>query len=534
MKLSFNHLVFISLLFLVASCARRGSITGGPKDTLAPVLKNSIPKNFSTQFTGKEIQLTFDEYVKLKNVNKQLVISPPLEKEPEILPFTPSKTISIRFKDDLKPNTTYSLNFGQSIEDNNESNSLQNFKYVFSTGSTIDSLKLKVKLADALEQKTPTYVSVMLYEIDADYSDSIIYKKTPNYLANSLDTLTTVELTNLKEGKYRLIAIKDENRNNKFDPKTEKIAFETNVINIPSNDLPKLNLFKEVLPFAVQNANQSSGNKIIVGYQGDVKKVKITARNNQKEIPIKVSKFPQKDSLQVWFKANKNDSLTLEIAQNKYLKKYSFKIKDQKQDTLAVRSDINGVLPFRETFSVVSSTPLKNWDESKILFTKGDKSVVKYKLDYDEEHQKLNFLFDKEANQGYTITMLPKALTDYFDKPNDSLTYKFKVPNSTDFGNLKVILENVKHYPVIVQLTDKQGKVLAEEFAEKSNQVNFEFLQPNKFTMRVIYDGNKNKKWDAGNYLQKTQSEEVLYFPKELDVRANWDVEQVFDLKNTN
>ena len=99
----------------MASCAKRGSITGGDKDTIAPVLKASFPKNFSTNFNGKEIKLVFDEYVKLKNINKQLIISPPMKTQPEILPQTASKIVTIKIKDTLQPNTTYSFNFGQSI-----------------------------------------------------------------------------------------------------------------------------------------------------------------------------------------------------------------------------------------------------------------------------------------------------------------------------------------------------------------------------------------------------------------------------------
>jgi hypothetical protein len=119
-----THFKYFALLlvFLTIGCAKRGSITGGDKDTIAPVLKSSLPKNFSTNFNGKQIKLVFDEYVKLKNVSKQLIVSPPMKNQLEILPYTASKTITINIKDTLQPNTTYSFNFGQSIEDNNEAN----------------------------------------------------------------------------------------------------------------------------------------------------------------------------------------------------------------------------------------------------------------------------------------------------------------------------------------------------------------------------------------------------------------------------
>lgn len=115
----------------MASCAKRGSITGGLKDTIAPSLKMSFPENFSTNFNEKQIKLEFDEIVILKTLSKQLVISPPMKNEPLIIPTTASKYITIKIKDTLKPNTTYSFNFGQSITDNNEGNPLNQFKYVF-------------------------------------------------------------------------------------------------------------------------------------------------------------------------------------------------------------------------------------------------------------------------------------------------------------------------------------------------------------------------------------------------------------------
>ena len=143
-----DKLKYISILLLIiimASCAKRGSITGGLKDTIAPSLKMSFPKNFSSNFKEKQIKLEFDEIVILKTLSKQLVISPPMKYEPLIIPTTASKYITIKIKDTLKPNTTYSFNFGQSITDNNEGNPLNQFKYVFSTGSYIYSLALGLK-----------------------------------------------------------------------------------------------------------------------------------------------------------------------------------------------------------------------------------------------------------------------------------------------------------------------------------------------------------------------------------------------------
>jgi bifunctional N-acetylglucosamine-1-phosphate-uridyltransferase/glucosamine-1-phosphate-acetyltransferase GlmU-like protein len=123
-------------------------------------------------------------------------------------------------------------------------------------------------------------------------------------------------------------------------------------------------------------------------------------------------------------------------------------------------------------------------------------------------------------------------MIDYYETQNDTLLYKVNTKNLSDYGNLRVILENVKKFPVIVELTDKDGKVKYSEYTETAI-VNFDAIEPAKYTLRIIYDDNKNKVWDTGSYLEKRQTEEVIYFPKEIDVRANWDVEQPFDLRRT-
>ena len=216
-------ILFILLALSVANCAKRGTITGGLKDTIAPVLKMSFPKNFSTNFKGNEIKLVFDENINLKNLNKQLIISPPMKQEPIITPTNASKFINIKIKDTLQPNTTYSFNFGQSIADNNEGNPFNQFKYVFSTGDFIDSLAIGGKIKDAYDKDAESFVSVMLYEVTSNFKDSIVYKETPRYVTNTLDSLKTFKLENLKAGKYLLVAMKDKNNNNKFNPKEDKI-----------------------------------------------------------------------------------------------------------------------------------------------------------------------------------------------------------------------------------------------------------------------------------------------------------------------
>ncbi len=514
----------------MASCAKRGSITGGLKDTLAPVLNASFPKNYTTNFKGTEIKLTFDEYIKLKDLKKQLIISPPLKNEPLILPTTVSKYITIKINDTLQTNTTYSFNFGQSIEDNNEGNPFSQFKYVFSTGAYIDSLTLSGSVKDAYEKEVESFVSIMLYDVNDKFKDSVVYNENPRYVTNTLDSLKTFKLENLKAGKYLLVAMKDYNSNNKFNPKKDKIGFKEQFITIPADSVQELKIFKEVLPYKAYKPVQVSGNRLVLPYEGETDNVKITLKNGSAILPTITTKFPKKDSLQLWFKPLKVDSLAMVVAKDKYKADFNFKIKTQKKDSINIKSVQSGILNFREQFTLESTTPLIKFDNSKVKLINKDSVSVAFTTKYDDFNQQLFFDFKREASENYTFTIMPGALTDYLEQPNDTLIFKLTTRTLSDYGNLTVNLQNVKQFPVIVELTNEKGDVLANEYSENSSKVEFNLVEPALFWLRVIYDDNKNKKWDSGNYLEKRQAEEVIYFSKAVDVRANWDVEQAFDL----
>lgn len=522
---------FICLLFIVvlSGCAKRGSISGGSKDTLAPVLRSSLPKNLSTNFNSREIKLVFDEYVKLKNINKQLIISPPMKNQPDILPYNASKTITIKLKDTLQPNTTYSFNFGQSIEDNNEGNVYPQFKYVFSTGPYIDSLKINVKVKDALEKKSDNFVSVMLYEINEKFNDSTIYKETPRYITNTLDSLKVVTLENIKAGKYLLVALKD-NGNNKFNPKSDKIGFQKEYITIPSDTIYEVELFKEKVPFAAIKPTQAAGNRMLMGYEGNPKNVKVTIKNGTEIIPNIVTQFPKKDSVNVWFKPVKADSLSVSVEKESFIKDFIVKLKKQKADTLSLTPEFTSILPLRERFVLNSTIPLVKFDKAKISVKNKSNADVDFSPEYDEFEQKFFLNFKKEESEKYEIKLLPGALTDFYEKQNDSLSFSISTKQASDYGNIRVTLENVKRFPVILELTDKDGKVKYREYSEGNTTINFDAIEPATYTLRAIYDDNKNKVWDTGNFMERKQGEEVIYLPAEIPVRTNWDWDQTFNL----
>jgi len=517
------------------SCAKRGSITGGLKDTLAPVLVASSPENFSTDFKGDRFILQFDEYVKLKNLNKQLITSPPMKYEPLITPTNVSKVITVQIRDTLQPNTTYSFNFGQSITDNNEGNAINQFKYVFSTGSYIDSLSISGIIKDSYEKEVDNFVSVMLYEANDTFKDSIIYKQSPRYITNTLDSLRTFKLENLKAGKYLLMALKDKGGNNRYNPKEDKIGFIKHFITIPNDTVYEIELFKESQPLKVLKPIQASGNRLYLPYDSKqnfkLQKPTIVLKNNNEILESIVTQFPKKDSLQIWYKPLKADSLTLEVTKENYTKKFTFRVKDQKKDTMNIKAVQNGLLHYRDRFTLETETPLVKFDKSKIKLVNKDSVAVDFTTEYDVFDQKLYVDFKRQPLEKYKFTFLPGALTDFYDKTNDTLSYKLATKEYEDYGNLVLDLKNVKRFPIIIEITNKKGDVvLASDYSEGKTKIEFPLLVPESFTVRIIYDDNKNKIYDSGDFLTKTYSEEVFYYQKQVDVRTNWDVDQAIDL----
>lgn len=527
----FLIIFFCAFLLSTSGCAKRGTITGGAKDTLAPKLIRSVPKNFSTNFKGNEVILYFDEYVKIKDVGKQLIVSPPMNTNVEVLPQTASKILTIKIKDTLKANTTYNFNFGESIQDNNEGNSLRQFKYVFSTGNIIDTLSISGSIKDALEKKSDNFVSVMLYEQNTTNNDSIIYKEKPRYVTNTLDSLKIWKIDNIKAGKYLLVGVKDKNNNFKYNPSIEKIAFHSEPITVPTDAFFDLKLFKEKPAFATVKTTLTAGNKIIVAYKGVEKQSKVTLKNGNNKIQTTVTKIAQKDSLQVWFPKIKADSLQLQINQGNYNKSFTVKTKTLKIDTLSISANTQGSIKFRDNLELILSTPLSKFDKAKMVLLNKDSIAIQFNVFDDNFNQKLRIDFEKEELQDYKFKIEPGAITDVFgDQNKKAQVFTFSTSATTNYGNMKIKLDNVKTYPLIVQLVDDNGKILAEAYAEKEPFVLFDLIDPATYIIRVIFDENKNKIWDEGNYLLKIQPEKVIYFPTNVIVRANWDVEQPIDI----
>lgn len=526
-------LFFVILMGLALwQCAKRGTPSGGPQDITPPEITRTEPDNFSTNFKAEKIRLYFDEFIKLQDVQNQLIVSPPLKYPPEVKPLGgASKYVEIIIKDTLRENTTYTLNFGQSIVDNNEGNPNNFLTYVFSTGDYIDSLKLSGAVKDAFNRKADEFISVMLYELDTAYADSTIYKSPPNYITNTLDSLPLFELRNLKAGKYVLVALKDLNKNNIFNQRQDKIGFLKDTITIPTDSIYLLTLFQELPDYSASVPSYVAKNRIIFGYQGNHKDIKIeTLTTLPDSVKTIILKERETDTLNYWLTQTDLDSIIFTVSNTKLEVIDTFTVKTRKLplDSLTLSSSVQGKMSFEESFSVLANTPIAGIDTSKVGLVVSDSILAPFSYTLDSLENKIDFDFDVEPNQKYRFAFLPGAITDFFGIENDTLDYNFSTGSFADYGNLRLNLSGNIRFPMIVQLTNESGETQRELSAEQPKTFEFNNLEPGKYVIRVIFDDNGNGIWDTGSYLKKVQPEKVSYYPDVIDVRANWELEQTF------
>ncbi|MCF6279280.1 MAG: Ig-like domain-containing protein [Flavobacteriaceae bacterium] len=533
MKFRFLYLIYGAIILLIFdSCARRGRPTGGEKDKDAPILISAEPDHKSTNFYTKKIRINFNEYIKLKDINKQLVISPPMENQPIITPVgSASKFINIKILDTLKENTTYTFNFGNSVEDNNEGNPLEQFKYVFSTGSYIDSLSISGTVADAFNKKADKDISILLYEVTENYTDSIIYNERPSYVANSLDSIG-FELTNLKSGKYLMIALNDANNNYKFNPKIDKIGFLPDFITLPTDSAYKITLFKEELPFKLMRPSEIKKGHIYFGYEGNPKGISIDPLLQQTEDFKSTVVFEKElDSVSYWFTPIEADSIQFKVNHKSFIDTVTVKLRSKEIDSLIVNNESRGTLNLRDTFAISTNIPIHKINKSKIKIIDKDSVNVNFTTSLDASKMKLKLNFEKKYNNRYKFNLLPDAIEDLFGNVNDTLNFNTSTKHPDDYGIINLSLQNVENFPIILELIDEDYNLINRIYATENQIFKFKNLDPKNYLFRVIYDTNKNRKWDTGNFLNRIKPEKIIYLKKPIELRANWELNEDFNLK---
>ncbi|MBT4413711.1 MAG: Ig-like domain-containing protein [Polaribacter sp.] len=535
MRIVYRFLFLSVLLIFVTNCARTGRPEGGPKDEDAPLFITAKPPYESVNFNKKEIKIDFNEYITLKNLNTELVVSPPMKNPPLISPQgAPSEFIKIEIIDTLKLNTTYTFNFGNAVEDHNEGNKLENFKYIFSTGTYIDSLTTSGNIKDAKLFETPKNINVLLYRIDSSFNDSIVYKKKPDYITNTLDTIN-FKFTNLRKGRYLMLALQESLNDYIFNPKTDKIGFLTDTIQLPKDSIitKPIILFKEEQPYQFKRGKEITKGKIEFGFEGAGKNMQIKILSKVPDDFKSVSKFEvDKDTLNFWFTPFEADSLNFVIANNKFSDTLTVKLRKKKLDSLVMKSSTKSILHFRDTFFLTSNNPIVKIDTSKVSFFNKDTIAINYNTIPSKKENKVGFIFDKKPKEKYLFTALPGAFNDVFSVKNDTLKYSFSTKEIDDYGRITLKVNNINSKNLIIELLSgkKQDKVIERQFTATSKGIVFDLLQPKKYTIRVIIDENKNNKWDTGNYLIKQLPEIILYHKQinNAELRANYFLEESF------
>ena len=521
----------IALLFV--QCAKRGNPTGGPEDETPPVLMRAVPELNATQFKENRIRLYFDEYVKLNKLKEQLIISPPLNPATYIISplSTAAKFVQIELMDTLQPNTTYNFNFGQSIVDNNEGNPYPYFRYVFSTGDYVDSLQVRGTIGNAFGREAKNFVSVMLYAVDSTYKDSLIYNRPPNYLSNTLDSLAEFKIDNVRAGRYLLIAQKDIANNYTFDQSADDIAFTSEFIELPTDSLFHLDLFREQTDFSLGRSFQAGKNRIGLGYYGDPSGLEVLPLKLPDNVQTIQSFDKEMDTLYIWYNNLKADSLQFEIRYDTLKVQRTHQIRKADVDSLTLSPSITGILHLSDTLRMETSTPILRIDKTQMRLLNRDSISVPFEVSLEDPHHVL-FDFDILPNDNYRLEVLPGAITDFFNSSNDTLQMQFRTQKPADYGNLYLQIVDVPSYPIIVQLTDeKENIVRSLSLASPQRRVVFSNLQPKKYYLRLIVDKNKNGKWDSGLFLSRRFPEKVYHYEPLIDVRANWELQETFILK---
>ena len=534
-----NFICIVISALVIFGCAKRGNPSGGPIDSIPPVLVNASPKLNSINFDSDEIRLTFDEWIKLENIQDQLIISPPIDKSSyEITPLSGvTKKVFLRFLDSLNPKTTYTINFGNSIQDNNENNPLTFFSYTFSTGETIDSLFIMGNIIDAFDQETDDYISLQLYRVDSLFKDSIIYSDKPTYISNTLDS-TNYKFQNLKEGKYHIIAMKDVDNNYFFDPFYDKIGFIDSLITLPKDSIIDFKLFKEETELIWDRPHFINSEKIGFGYYGklDLKKIEINSVIPD-SIDYTYTKEEMSDTIYLWFSNNSFDSLNFNLIEKDTTKLSTIKF-DRKRDTLIDSLNVSAktvnVIHLKESFKLSSNIPIRKIDDSLINVRDIDSILVPFVSSINDNLDEINIKFEVSPSDNYRISILPNAIKDIKGVTNDTLQFNLTSQSLEDYGNIFLDVIRNTQSKFILHLINSNGDIVRQyDNVDQNTTYNFEYIRPGEYSFRLIEDLNKNNIWDTGNYLQRVKPEPVYYFPSELEVRANWDLNETFDLNKT-
>ncbi len=570
-----KYIFELIILFVIAySCANPGYPTGGPKDEDPPKVKKSVPVNGQMNYKKKEITIEFDEIIKLNEVNQKLVVSPPLKERPNI--EARAQKLYINFNEDLQENTTYTLDFADAIQDNNEGNPIESFVFSFSTGEVIDSFAIMGNLWNSFDLEPIEGALILAHK---NLNDTAFTHDIPLRLGKTNEE-GYFAIRNLSPGEYRLYAIEDANRNYKFDQPGERIAwFDTIVsphmeyVSLPDTLENDSVVFKDELVYTPNDVRmfmfeevskqqyfvseeRKDSNIVSFVFNLPVEKFNIKPINTEykKDWAIYEPSW-NNDTVKIWLTDSlnyKNDTLDFAISylgldtlQNPVmvedtLTMYYFKAPEkenkrkkkkegpEKKKTLQIANasasvDLNG------SFNFILPTPVDkiDWKNIKLLELQ-DSTIHDIEYNYTQDsvlkrRYSINTKTRWTPGGQYTFVVDSAAITDIYGLSCDSIGKQFKVKTIDSYGTLLVnISDPGKNW--LIQLLGNNSTVIDQKYVPESGKFAFQFINPGSYTLKLIVDDNRNGEWDTGEYASKRQPEEVIFKPGKVDVRANWDV----------
>jgi len=589
-------LMFAAICILSRSCANTTTPpSGGPKDTIPPVLINLTPENNTTNFPrfGQKVLLLFNEYTVVKDQNA-IMVSPPMKKKPSAK--VKGKNIVVSFQDSLLENQTYTIDFGQSLADNNEGNIAPRLVYAFSTGEVLDTMYFTGKVLDAKSLKPVKGTTVAIF---SDLSDSACFLKVPDAITKT-DDWGFFTIRNIRPVDYRVYAYSDADANYKYDPDGDEIAFLDSVFTpfavvadsiyelgyFDMKDTVKckarynmvtLNMFKELQSKQyLQNSGRTTQKSGFLKFSAGNVQINSLEFVGISKDKIILQYSPERDSIDFWINVNYrlDDSLMIRLdymktdstgnlssaVENLSLAVMKTETAESTAQGSAKGSKKNEKKPEKDTvfelsqlisnetvetdgMSVSSALPILKVDQDSILLTetnpKGQKTSKSFLFWQDTmEIRKYHIKPVEELKKGYeySIRLGQGAFINLDKLPNRAADINFKVPDGDDLCTLTLNFINVDKNYLVDILNDKGDQTVRSSSTNKDKKIEFKYLKPGKYMIRLTRDENGNGFVDSGNLLKKRQPEIVRFFQTSLDnnifeIPETFDIEQDIDIK---
>ena len=504
------------LLLVLTSCANIVQPSGGPVDKDAPVVTQETPANGSTQFSGHSFTICFDEYVQLKEPQKNVIVSPPVAKPPVIQ--ISGKCVEVTFeKNQLKPNTTYHVQFLGAIADIHENTVLYDYGYLFSTGEKIDTLSMGGVVLDARTQKKAVGYLVGLYK---EYTDSSAFKRKPDYVGMT-NPLGMYRFRAIAEGKYRVVTYEDKNANLLIDAGEEAGFTETEYSPIDSIKNIKLFAFTQPLytPGRIIDTINSATNQFeLVFYQP-----------RQPITPVDgIFSYHKKD--EVWDTlvvqtANKNEVQTIEWMVNGTKQALQLTNKAENKPAFTIQH-ISRPYFAGDTLVLKVSNRIQSLNNDSMLINM-DSTYVNCSVKTEKNSPYIYIPTDasKVKSSSIRVKLGVGAINDVYGQSNALTEFNIPVLKETDFGSLEFNIKNGKKQSVLVQLLDEKFNVMYSQQIHSADKVTFNRIRTATYLVRGVIDTNANGTWDGGNVSSGTLPERVLYLSTPVILRADWLIE---------